>query len=224
MQIQSIKIITAKKTNTFSYPSFGKKSTNIKSCQASDPLSQLSEKEKMLSGFMHIPVSDELRADKRFAQNLCFKYNNLNPSEREKKNQIIRKLFAKTGDWFKIESGFKCDYGYNIEIGNGFFANYNLVILDSAKVKFGDGVMIGPNCGFYTVNHPLDSKMRAKGLQSAKPITVGNNVWIGGNAAVLGGVNIGDNTVVAAGSVVTKDLPPNTLCAGVPCKVIKQLN
>ncbi len=116
-----------------------------------------------------------------------------------------------------------CDYGYNIEIGENFYANHNLIILDGSKVQFGDNVFIAPNCSFYTAGHPLDAERRNKGLEYAKPIKVGNNVWIGGNVIVLPGVTIGDNTVIGAGSVVNKDIPSNVVAVGNPCKVIKQL-
>ena len=110
-----------------------------------------------------------------------------------------------------------------IEIGENFYSNHNLVILDPAKVKFGDNVFIGPNCGFYTAEHPLDAEERNKGLEYAKPIKVGNNVWFGGNVTVIAGVTIGDNVVIGAGSVVVKDIPSNTVAVGNPCKVIKNL-
>ena len=124
---------------------------------------------------------------------------------------------------FIIEPSFWCDYGYNIELGENFYSNHNLVILDPAKVTFGDNVFIGPNCGFYTAGHPLNIEERNKGLEYAKPIAVGNNVWFGGNVAVMPGVTIGDNCTIAAGSIVTKDIPDNSLAAGVPCKVIRKI-
>ena len=116
-----------------------------------------------------------------------------------------------------------CDYGYNIEIGDNFYANHNLLILDANKVKFGDNVFIGPNCGFYTASHPLDYPTRNKDLEYANPIIVGNNVWFGGNVVVLPGVKIGDNTVIGAGSVVTKDIPSGVVAVGNPCRVIKNI-
>lgn len=179
------------------------------------------EKEKMISGLMYNPSSDQLRADKAHAQDLWFRFNLTHPKKKEKRKKIIKELLGKTGEKFKIETGFKCDYGYNIEIGENFFANYNLTILDPGKVKFGDNVFIGPNCSFYTSHHPFDPELRATGEQCAKPITVGNNVWFGGDVTVVGGVTIGDNVIIGAGSVVVKDLPSNTICCGNPCKVKK---
>ncbi|MBP3284244.1 MAG: sugar O-acetyltransferase [Clostridia bacterium] len=117
---------------------------------------------------------------------------------------------------------FYCDYGFNIEIGENFYSNHNLVILDANKVKIGDYVQIGPNCGIYTSGHPLDSETRMK-LEFAKPITIGNHVWLGGNVCVMPGVTIGDNTVIGAGSVVTKDIPANVVAVGNPCRVIKKI-
>ena len=116
-----------------------------------------------------------------------------------------------------------CDYGYNIEIGENFGANHNLLILDPGKVTFGNNVMIGANCSFYTTNHPLDPHLRNEYLQWARPIKVEDNVWICSNVVVLAGVTIGENSVVGAGSVVTKDIPPNSFAVGNPCKVVKEI-
>jgi acetyltransferase-like isoleucine patch superfamily enzyme len=119
---------------------------------------------------------------------------------------------------FHIEQPFYCDYGYNIEIGENFYTNHNVVILDCAKVTFGDNVFVAPNCGFYTAGHPLDAETRNKGLENAKPITIGNNVWLGAGCSVLPGVTIGDNAVIGAGSVVTKDIPAHVLALGILVK------
>lgn len=135
----------------------------------------------------------------------------------------FRTTFRQKIDILEIEPNFYCDYGFNISLGKNFYANHNLVILDANKVEFGDNVFIGPNCGFYTAGHPLDYVSRNKGLEYAKPIKIGNNVWIGGNVCVLPGVTIGDNVVIGAGSVVTKDIPANCLVAGNPGKIIKKL-
>lgn len=121
------------------------------------------------------------------------------------------------------EQPFYCDYGYNIEIGENFYANMNCVILDEAKVTFGDNVFIAPSCGFYTAGHPLDVEQRNRGLEYARPIRVGNNVWIGAQVCVLPGVTIGDNTVIGAGSVVNRDIPANVIAAGNPCRVIREI-
>ena len=123
-----------------------------------------------------------------------------------------------------IEQPFYCDYGYNVHVGENFYANYNLVILDEAPVTFGDNVFIAPFCGFYTAGHPLDAAERNRGLEYARPITVGRNVWFGANVTVLPGVTIGDNCVIGAGSVVNKDIPAGTMAAGNPCRVIKSIN
>ena len=125
---------------------------------------------------------------------------------------------------FAIIAPFWCDYGYNIEIGDNFFANYNCVILDAATVKFGDNVIITPNCGFYTAGHPLDSERRSKGLEYAYPITIGDNVWFGGGVQVMPGVTIGSDTVIGSGSVVTKDIPEGVVAVGNPCRVIREIN
>ncbi len=182
---------------------------------------KMSEKEKMIAGVPYNPLDPELYAARIHAKTHCMKYNKCLPNEIEKKHKLIKKLFGKTARNMWIEPNFFCDYGFNIEIGENFYSNHNLVILDPAKVTFGDNVFIGPNCGFYTASHPLDYKKRNSGIESASPITVGNNVWFGGNVVVLPGVNIGDNSVIGAGSVVTKDVPSNCVAAGNPCKVIK---
>lgn len=184
----------------------------------------MNEKEKMQNGLLYDANYDKELAEERIkCKNLCYEYNALAPGETEKRKELIKKILGSVRENFLIEQSFQCDYGYNIEIGENFYSNHNLVILDPAKVTFGDNVFIGPNCGFYTAEHPLDAETRNKGLEAAKPIKVGNNVWFGGNVVVLPGVTIGDNTVIGAGSVVTKNIPSNVVAAGNPCKVIKQL-
>lgn len=167
--------------------------------------------------------NQDLIEEMKRAKDLCFEYNNIKPSEREKRKELIKKIFGKTGENILVESNFQCDYGYNISVGENFYMNHNCVILDGNKVEFGDNVFIAPNCGFYTAGHPLDYETRNKGLEYAKPIKVGNNVWIGGNVVVLPGVTIGDNSVIGAGSVVTKDIQSNVVAVGNPARVIKEL-
>lgn len=184
----------------------------------------MNEKEKMLAGELFDPNYDEnLVVERSRARNLCHEYNQIKPSNTEERTNLMRKLLGSTKETFWIEQYFWCDYGYNIEIGNNFYSNHNLVILDVAKVKFGDNVFIAPNCGFYTVGHPLDYKTRNTGMEYAKPIEVGDNVWIGGNVTVLPGVKIGNNSVIGAGSVVTKDIPANVVAVGNPCKPVKEI-
>ena len=184
----------------------------------------MDEKEKMLAGELYdANYNEDLMKERLIAKDKCFEYNNIKPSKIEERTEIMKQILGKTGNQFLIEQPFICDYGYNIEVGENFYSNHNLVILDANKVKFGDNVFIAPNCGFYTAGHPLDYETRNKGLEYAKPIEVGNNVWIGGNVVVLPGVKIGDNVVIGAGSIVTKDIPSNSVAVGNPCKVIKEL-
>ncbi|MHB0880823.1 sugar O-acetyltransferase [Paenibacillus sp. SEL1] len=161
--------------------------------------------------------------ERLYAKSLCHEYNQLHPRNIEERETLIKTLLGKTTDRFLIEQPFVCDYGYNIEIGENFYSNHNTIMLDGAKVVFGDHVFIAPNCGFYTAGHPLDVEQRNEGLEIAFPITVGNNVWIGGNVSVLPGVTIGDNSIIGAGSVVTKDIPSGVIAAGNPCKVIRKI-
>lgn len=183
----------------------------------------MTEKAKMLNGELYDSSDKQLVDELIKAKKLCNQYNNLCIEDIEKENEIIKKLFSKTGNEFMIMPNFYCDYGFNIEIGEKFYSNHNLVILDASKVEFGDNVFIGPNCGFYTSGHPLDYQTRNKGLEYAKPIKVESNVWIGGNVCVMPGVTIGDNVVIGAGSVVNKDIPSNCVAVGNPCKVIKEI-
>ena len=184
----------------------------------------MTEKEKMKNKMLYnANYDEELIKERIIAKDLCYEYNQLKPSDLENQRKIIKKLFGKTKENFSIVSPFWCDYGYNIEVGDNFFANHNMVILDGAKVIFGDNVFIAPNCGFYTAGHPIDSERRNEGLEYAYPITVGNNVWIGAGVQVMPDVIIGDNVVIGAGSVVVKDIPSNSVAVGNPCKVIRAI-
>ena len=180
-----------------------------------------SEKQKMLDGEIYNASSYEILGPLYDCKEILYDFNNLRPKEFEKRNEVIRKLLKKTGKQFYIESPFYCDMGYNISIGDNFYANHNCVILDEAEVTFGKQVFIGPNVGIYTAGHPIDVERRNKHLEFARPIKIGNNVWIGGNVCILPGVTIGDNVTIGAGSVVTKDIPSNVTAFGNPCKVYK---
>ena len=184
----------------------------------------MTEKEKRARGELYDANYDkELLKEMEKTRELCYEYNNLRPTEIEKKNELIKKILGKTGKNIRIEPNFYCDYGYNIFVGDNFYMNYNCVILDGAKVEFGDNVFIGPNCGFYTAGHPIEIDLRNKGLEYAKPIKVGNNVWLGGNVVVLPGVTIGNNVTIGAGSVVTKDIADNSIAYGNPCKKVRDI-
>lgn len=180
------------------------------------------EREKAFAGMLYNPA--ELHEDLMKCKELCAEYNRLMPSQKDERQELIKKIFGKIGENCCIEQNFWCDYGNNIEAGDNFYANHNLVILDGAKVTFGNDVFIAPNCGFYTAGHPIDYKTRNSGLEYAYPIKVGNNVWIGGNVCVMPGVTIGDNVVIGGGSVVTKDIPSNVVAVGNPCKPIRSID
>lgn len=183
-----------------------------------------SEREKMLAGLLYdANYNPELLEERNVAKDLCFEFNHTKPSDTATQTALIQKLIGKTGDNFTVVAPFWCDYGSNIEIGDNFFANHNCVILDGAKVTFGDNVFIAPDCGFYTAGHPLDAERRNQGLEYAKPITVGDNVWIGGGVKVMPGVTIGDNAVIGGGSVVTKDIPANVIAVGNPCRILREI-
>ena len=165
-----------------------------------------------------------LRSERTACLEKLHRFNFLPPSQEMERKALIRQIIGNIrDDNFTFVSPFFCDYGYNIEIGCNFFCNTNCIILDEAPVKFGDNVFIAPNCGFYTAGHPLDVRRRNLGLEYALPITVGNNVWICANVCILPGVSIGDNSVIAAGSVVIHDIPSSVLAGGYPCKVIRPI-
>lgn len=185
----------------------------------------MTEKEKMLKGMMYDANYDsELIAERLECKELCRDYNDLRPKDIEARTAMINRILGKVGSGVLIEQPFFCDYGYNISVGRNFFANFNLVILDEAQVTFGDNVFVAPNCGFYTAGHPIDADERNLGLEYARPITVGNDVWIGANVCVLPGVTIGDNCVIGAGSVVVRDIPSGSVAVGNPCRVIKSID
>lgn len=183
----------------------------------------MSELEKMIKGEWYNAADKELLDLRNKARELVFEYNNLPPKDFKPFSAILKKLFKKCDSKTFIEPPFRCDYGFNVSVGKNFYANYNLVLLDSEKITIGNNVMLGPNVSFYTVDHPLHHTDRNTFLEQAKPITIGNSVWIGGNTVILKGVTIGDNAVIGAGSVVTKDIPKNSLAFGNPCKVVRKI-
>jgi len=183
-----------------------------------------SEKAKMISGKPYKAFSDELLKERQYAKEQVFKFNSFRPNEITKRNEVLKKLLGKTKSTFFIEPPFRCDYGYNIEIGENFYSNYNLIILDCAKVIIGDNVLMGPNVSIYTAGHPLHYKKRNQEYEYAFPISIGNNVWIGGNVVINPGIIIGDNSVIGSGSVITKDIPSDVIAMGNPCKVLREIS
>jgi acetyltransferase-like isoleucine patch superfamily enzyme len=181
------------------------------------------EKHKMITGQVYRSGDDLLREERRQAKRLLKVFNDTLADELEKRTAVLNELFGATGSNLEIEPPFYCDYGYNISVGNSFYANYNCIILDGAPVVIGDNVFLGPNVQIYTATHPLALEERDKGLEAAMPVTIGDSVWIGGSAIINPGVTVGRGTTVGSGSVVTRDLPPNVLAAGNPCRVIRNL-
>lgn len=182
-----------------------------------------SEKEKMLSGENYSAVDRELVQDRIKAKKLLHKINITEYWVNKSTRKLIAELLPNSKNVVHIEPPFHCDYGYNIECGENVFFNVNCVVLDSMKVKIGSNVMFGPGVHLYTATHPLD-KTERRLLEIAKPITIGDDCWIGGQSVICPGVTIGAGTVIGAGSVVTKDIPENCLAVGNPAKVIRKLN
>ena len=180
-------------------------------------MNQSEQKQNMLSGKPYFPSDKSLQAERLAAKSLCHEFNQLCPQQRKQAIRICKTLFGAAPNPY-IEPTFYCDYGYNIKVGMNFYANHNCVILDPAPVVIGDDVMLGPGVLISTASHPKDPVLRKKGWETALPITIGNNVWIGMGAKILPGVTIGDNAIVAAGAVVTKSVPADTNVAGIPAK------
>lgn len=184
----------------------------------------MNEWDKAQAGYLYDANYDREVVERRIkCADLCYEFNQCRPSETEKQAEIIRKIIGNIKGDFVITAPFYCDYGSNITIGDHFYTNHNCTILDGAKVTFGKNVFIAPNCVFSTAGHAIDAEQRAKGLEIALPITVGDDVWIGANVSVLPGVSIGSNTIIGAGSVVNKNIPDGVVAAGVPCKVIREI-
>ncbi|MDE6533418.1 MAG: sugar O-acetyltransferase [Muribaculaceae bacterium] len=178
---------------------------------------------KMLHGEVYDAVHPEFLRRLEETRGRLWTFNNLHPSDTDRQKAIIRETLGHCGQRFHINQPFRCDYGCNIFIGEDFFANFNLTILDEARVSIGDHAFIGPNVSIYTACHPLDPQQRNTGVEWAEPVAIGHNVWIGGDAVILPGVTIGDNVVIGAGAVVTKSFPSNVVIAGNPARVIKEL-
>lgn len=178
---------------------------------------------KMVAGEVYDATHPGLIEKLEVTRERLWRFNALNPYEKEAQRSILHEILGSHGANFHFNQPFRCDYGENVHIGDFFFANFNLTILDEAEVRIGDYCFIGPNVSIYTACHPLDAENRNKALEWAEPVTIGNNVWIGGSVTICPGVRIGDNVVIGAGSTVTKDIPDNVVAAGNPARVIKRL-
>ncbi|NMD71083.1 acetyltransferase [Bacillus sp. DNRA2] len=183
-----------------------------------------SEKEKMLKGELYNAADPELFQERINARKLTRLYNQTQETENQLRTELLNELFGTIGKTINIETPFRCDYGYNIYVGENFYANYDCVLLDVCEIRFGDNCMLAPGVHIYTATHPLNPIERVSGAEYGKPISIGDNVWIGGRAVINPGLTIGNNVVIASGAVVTKDIPDNVVVGGNPAKIIKQLD
>jgi len=186
----------------------------------------MTEREKMLAGLPYNAYDGELINARNKARELTRLYNATaadTEQERAYRAELLAKLFGSVGESPEVEPTFRCDYGCNIKVGNKFYANFDCVILDVCEVIIGDHVFFAPRVGVYTATHPVEAEARNSGVEFGKPIKIGDNVWVGGNAVILPGVTIGDNSVIGAGAVVTKDVPAGVVAAGNPCRVIRKI-
>ena len=183
----------------------------------------MNQKERMLAGLPYQAWKDGLAEERMECRRKVYEFNQLPPDREQEAVRLLKEIFGKTGEHIAVEPPIRFDYGKNTEVGENFFANFNTVILDVAKVTIGKNVMFAPNVSIYTAGHPVHPDSRNSGYEYGIPITIGDNVWIGGNTAVLPGVNIGNNVVIGAGSIVTRDIPDNVIAAGNPCRVIRAI-
>lgn len=184
----------------------------------------MTEKEKMLAGLVYSAVDVQLLEELNAVKEIIHRYNSISPSATRERLSILKGLLGHIGDdEVIINQPFYCDYGKQISVGRRFFANFNLTVLDEAQVTIGDDCFIGPNVSIYTACHSTDPVERNTRREWAEPVTIGDNVWIGGSVTILPGVSIGNNVTIGAGSVVVKDIPDNVVAVGNPCKVIKNL-
>ncbi|KAG7399968.1 Maltose acetyltransferase [Phytophthora boehmeriae] len=177
----------------------------------------------MIRGDLFIAADPTLAEDRRAARELTRQFNDITQAESPEAQAVMGQLLGSMGKDCLIEMPFRCDYGYNIRVGDNFLMNFNCVFLDGCEITIGDRVMVGPNVQLYTASHPLDPEVRSSGLELGKPITIEDDVWIGGSTVVVPGVRIGRGAVIGAGSVVTKDVPPMCVYAGNPAKFIKKI-
>lgn len=181
------------------------------------------EKEKMLDGELYDASDATLVSERKEARRLARLYNQTTEDDLEIRTELLKKLFGSTGKNFYMEPTVKCDYGYNIHIGENFYANFDTVLLDVCEINIGDNCFLAPGVHIYTATHPIEAKLRIAGPEYGKPVKIGDNVWIGGRSVINPGVTIGNNVVVASGSVVVKDVPDNVIVGGNPAKIIRTI-
>jgi maltose O-acetyltransferase len=181
------------------------------------------EKERMLRGELYDASDPELVAERRRARELVRQYNGTMEAENDRREELLRELFGTVEGDVVVEPPFRCDYGYNVHVGEGFYANFDCVVLDVCRVEFGRNCLLGPGVHVYTATHPLDAAERVKGPEYGKPVSVGDDVWLGGRAVLNPGVTVGDGTVVASGAVVTEDVPAGVVVGGNPASVVRKL-
>lgn len=181
------------------------------------------QKQIILSGNMYNDLTVELIEARKEAVFLTNEYNSSFGKTQFEREEILKKLLKSVGEGVHFEPNFRCEFGFNIEIGNNFYANFDCVMLDGGGISIGNNVLFGPRVGIYTSNHAIDAKERIAGGCYAKPVRIGNNVWVGASVNINQGVTIGDNSIIGSGSVITKDIPANVIAAGVPCKVIREI-
>jgi maltose O-acetyltransferase len=183
-----------------------------------------SEKEKMLAGELYDALDKQLAGERVNTRLLIKQLNDSREDEPDSREKILRQLIPNAGPNLWLQPPFYCDYGYNMIVGEKVFFNFNCVVLDVTYVTIGSRTMFGPNVQIYTATHPVDHRERASGVEYAKPISIGEDVWVGGSAVICPGVKVGDRSIIGAGSVVTKDIPSDVFAAGNPCRVIRSLD
>lgn len=179
-------------------------------------------RDRMTSGLLY-RINDELMADLLHARKLLRLYNSSTEGDWEYRTRILQQLLGSMGEDVYFEPNFRCDYGTQINIGDHFYANFDCVILDGCPVTIGNHVMFGPQVGIYTASHPIDASVRASMLEYGSPVTIGNHVWVGGHTVINGGVEIGNESIIGSGSVVTKSIPAGVIAAGNPCRVLREI-